>query len=115
MDQAGLRNLVVFNFDSDVLLSPSFPILDAIINFMKAHEDIRLEIGGFTDYIGDYYYNIDLSKRRAYSVRAYFIEQGIERARVKIIGFGEKMPVIGNMDSELIRYNRRAEFNFTKY
>jgi OOP family OmpA-OmpF porin len=115
VDQAGLRSLVVFNFDSDVLLSPSFPILDAIIEFMKAHGDIRLEIGGFTDYIGDYYYNIDLSKRRAYSVRAYFIEQGIERARVRIIGFGEKMPVIGNMDSELIRYNRRAEFNFTRY
>ena len=110
-----LQNLVVFDFDSDIILPPSYPILEAIITFMKRHGDLKLEIGGFTDYIGDYYYNIDLSKRRAYSVRAYLIDGGIEKARVKILGFGEKMPVVANMDSEWIKLNRRAEFNFTRY
>ena len=112
---ASLENLVVFNFNSDVVLPPSFPILDAIAAFLLKHRDINLEIGGFTDYIGDYYYNIELSKRRAYSVRQYMIDQGVERSRIKILGFGEKMPIIANMDSEEIRMNRRAEFNFTRY
>ena len=112
---ASLENLVVFNFNSDMVLPPSYPILDAIAAFLLRHQDINLEIGGFTDYIGDYYYNIELSKRRAYSVRQYMIEQGVERSRIKVLGFGEKMPVIANMDSEEIRYNRRAEFNFTKF
>jgi outer membrane protein OmpA-like peptidoglycan-associated protein len=111
----GLENLVVFNFDSEVVLPPAYPILDAIAAFLLRHQDIRLEIGGFTDYIGDYYYNIELSKRRAYAVRQYMIDQGVERSRIRVLGFGEKMPIIANMDSEEIRMNRRAEFNFTKY
>jgi outer membrane protein OmpA-like peptidoglycan-associated protein len=111
----GLENLVVFNFDSEVVLPPAYPILDAIAAFLLRHRDIRLEIGGFTDYIGDYYYNIELSKRRAYAVRQYMIDQGVERSRIRVLGFGEKMPIIANMDSEEIRMNRRAEFNFTKY
>ncbi len=110
-----LENLVVFNFDSDAVLPPAYPILDAIAAFLLRHQDIRLEIGGFTDYIGDYYYNIELSKRRAYAVRQYMIDQGVERSRIKVLGFGEKMPIIANMDSEEIRMNRRAEFNFTRY
>jgi len=110
-----LENLVVFNFDSDEVLPPAYPILDAIAAFLLRHQDIRLEIGGFTDYIGDYYYNIELSKRRAYAVRQYMIDQGVERSRIKVLGFGEKMPIIANMDSEEIRMNRRAEFNFTRY
>jgi outer membrane protein OmpA-like peptidoglycan-associated protein len=114
-DKVGTQSLVVFKFDSDVLLSQSYPILDAIAGFVRKHSDIKLEIGGFTDYIGDYYYNIDLSRRRASSVRKYLINQGIERRRTKIIGFGEKMPIVENMDSENIALNRRAEFNFTKY
>lgn len=114
-DSGNLLNLVIFNFDSDILLSPSFPVLDAMAAFMQRHPDIKLEIGGFTDYIGDYYYNIELSRRRAYSVRQYIIDQGIERARTKVIGFGEKMPVIEGRDSEQMALNRRAEFNFTRY
>ena len=110
-----LENLVVFDFNSDVVLPPSYPILDAIAAFLNRYQDIKLEIGGFTDYIGDYYYNIELSKRRAYAVRQYMISQGVERSRIKVLGFGEKMPIITNMDSEEIRMNRRAEFNFTRY
>jgi outer membrane protein OmpA-like peptidoglycan-associated protein len=112
---SNLQNLVIFNFNSDVVLPPSYPILDAIAAFLIKHQDINLEIGGFTDYIGDYYYNIDLSKRRALSVRQYMIDQGVERSRIQVLGFGEKMPIIANMDSEEIRMNRRAEFNFTRF
>jgi len=114
-EKKDLRSLVVFNFDSEEILSQSYPILDEIARFLAKHNDIKLEIGGFTDYTGDYYYNIDLSKRRAYSVREYLINQGIERLRTEVIGFGEKMPIITSMDSEEIRMNRRAEFNFTRY
>ncbi|MGD9328733.1 MAG: OmpA family protein, partial [Cyclobacteriaceae bacterium] len=112
---SSLENLVVFNFNSDVVLPPAYPILDAIAAFLLKHRDINLEIGGFTDYIGDYYYNIDLSKRRALAVRQYMVDQGVERSRIKVLGFGEKMPIITNMDSEEIRMNRRAEFNFTRF
>lgn len=114
-EKVATQNLVIFNFDSDVLLSPSYPVLNAIADFMKRHNDIKLEIGGFSDFIGDYYYNIELSRRRAYSVREYLINQGIERARTRVLGFGEKMPVIASNDREKIGINRRAEFNFTRY
>jgi len=115
VEQVSVENLVLFNFDSEVIQPDAYPILEAIAAFMHRHSDIKLEIGGFTDYIGDFYYNLDLSKRRAYSVREYLINQGIERYRAEIIGFGEKMPVVASMERDKIYVNRRAEFNFTRY
>jgi outer membrane protein OmpA-like peptidoglycan-associated protein len=115
VEQVSVQNLVIFNFDSEEIQPDAYPILDAIADFLQRHNDIKLEIGGFTDYIGDFYYNIDLSRRRAYSVREYLINSGIERYRAEVIGFGEKMPVVASMDRDKIYVNRRAEFNFTRY
>jgi outer membrane protein OmpA-like peptidoglycan-associated protein len=115
VEEVGVQNLVMFGFDSEEIQPDAYPILEAIASFLAKHKDIKLEIGGFTDYIGDFYYNIELSRRRAYSVRKYLINQGIEQYRAEVIGFGEKMPVVASMDKDKIYVNRRAEFNFTRY
>jgi OOP family OmpA-OmpF porin len=73
-----------------------------------------LEIGGFTDHIGNEMYNVDLGRRRALAVKKYLTEAGIAGNRIRIIGFGEKMPIILSTDIEKLKTNRRVEFNFTK-
>jgi outer membrane protein OmpA-like peptidoglycan-associated protein len=107
-------NLIRFNFNSVELVSGSFTILDAIARFLQEHDFIRLEIGGFTDHIGNEIYNVDLGRRRALAVKGYLTDAGITGSRIRIIGFGEKMPIILSTDIDELQTNRRVEFNFTK-
>jgi len=112
--EAKTSSLVRFNFNSAELLSVSFSILDAIAQFLQNHDFLKVEIGGFADHIGDEMYNVDLGRRRALAVKNYLANSGIARNRIKVIGFGEKMPIILSTDIEELQTNRRVEFNFTK-
>lgn len=114
IEKSNLQNLITFAFNSDLLQIQSYQILDAIALFMLNHEELKLEIGGFTDYIGDYYYNKDLSVRRAYSVKQYLSDNGVQGSRIKVIGFGEDLPIVSSLEVDKAKINRRAEFNFTR-
>jgi outer membrane protein OmpA-like peptidoglycan-associated protein len=107
-------NLIRFNFNSADLLPETSVILDAIAQFLQRHDIIKLEIGGFTDHIGDEWYNLELGKRRALTVKNHLINSGIAGSRIRIIGFGEKMPIVITTDIDQLQTNRRVEFNFTK-
>jgi outer membrane protein OmpA-like peptidoglycan-associated protein len=107
-------NLVRFAFNSINFSSGTAVILDAIAEFLKRHENIRLEIGGFTDHLGDEMYNVELGKKRAQAVKNYLTGTGIAGNRIRIIGFGEKMPIIISNDRDQLLTNRRVEFNFTR-
>jgi len=114
VEKSNLQNLIAFAFNSDLLQIQSYEILDAIVSFMLNHQELKLEIGGFTDYIGDYYYNKDLSVRRAYSVKQYLSDNGVQESRIRVIGFGEDLPIVSSLEVEKAKINRRAEFNFTR-
>ncbi len=107
-------NLVRFNFNSAELLSVSFPILDAIAQFLQNHDFLNVELGGFADHIGNEMYNVELGRRRGLAVKNYLANTGIARNKIRIIGFGEKMPIVLSKDIEELQTNRRVEFNFTK-
>lgn len=108
-------DFVLFKFNSDQPMPESMGILNKIADFMLQHKDIRIEVAGFTDHIGSERFNVDLATRRAQSVEKYFIGKGINSGRIRVIGFGEKMPLILSSDIKDLQVNRRVEFNFTKY
>ena len=108
------ENLIRFNFNSAELLPATASILDAIAQFLQRHDFIKLEIGGFTDHIGDEMYNVELGKRRALAVKNHIVNSGIAASRIRILGFGEKMPIVVTNDVDQLQTNRRVEFNFTK-
>ncbi|MBS0001362.1 MAG: OmpA family protein [Cyclobacteriaceae bacterium] len=112
--EVSTESLVRFSFNSAELMPETMAILDAIAGFLQRHEMIKLEIGGFTDHIGDETYNMELGKRRAMAVKSYLTTSGIARNRIRIIGFGEKMPIVLSTDPDRLMTNRRVEFNFTK-
>ena len=72
-------------------------------------------MAGFTDHIGNELFNAELGRRRAISVKRYFMDKGIPASRIKVIGFGEKMPLVISKEIKDLRVNRRVEFNFTRY
>lgn len=103
---AGVR----FESDSHRLTGEAKEILDGVAVQLAAQADIRAEIGGHTDAQGNDAYNLELSQRRADSVRQYLIGQGVSADRVTAKGYGETQPLESN-DSEPGREaNRRVEF-----
>src|SRR5262249_34846382 len=68
---------IEFEFDKDVLRETAYPILDDVIKAINDNGIALVEVQGHTDEQGDDAYNLDLSKRRAATVRQYLLDHGI--------------------------------------
>jgi OOP family OmpA-OmpF porin len=100
---------VNFEFDSAKLTDSSSAMLDEGVKILKRHSDMKVEIAGHTDSVGNDAYNQGLSERRAQSVADYLIAHGANAANISVKGYGESHPVADN-DSEAGRAaNRRVE------
>lgn len=101
------------NFDTGkaTIQKDSFPVLDEVVGVLKDHPEIKkIRVDGHTDSVGADAMNLDLSRRRAQSVKEYLIDKGIDPKRLDSKGFGETKPVASN-DTALGRAkNRRVEF-----
>jgi len=99
-----------FDTGSDRIRPESKPELDEIGAVLTEHADLRLLIEGHTDSEGPEASNLDLSERRAASVRAYLVENyGVSGSRLQSAGFGESRPVDSNESAEGRQMNRRVE------
>jgi outer membrane protein OmpA-like peptidoglycan-associated protein len=101
---------ILFDVDSDAIRAESAPTLEEIGTMLLEHPDLRISIEGHTDADGEAAYNLELSERRAASVRAYLVESyGIDASRLESRGFGESTPVTSNDTPEGKQQNRRVE------
>ena len=100
---------VNFAFDSAKLTPSSDAMLNEAVKILKRHSDLKVEIAGFTDSIGNDEYNMGLSQRRAQAVADYLIAHGANASNITVRGYGETDPVASN-DTEAGRaLNRRVE------
>ena len=100
---------VNFEFDSAKLTTGSTTSLDEAVKILKRHSDLKVEIAGHTDSIGNDDYNMGLSKRRAQAVADYLIANGATAANIFVKGYGETDPVADNGSEAGRAANRRVE------
>jgi outer membrane protein OmpA-like peptidoglycan-associated protein len=101
---------IYFEFDSDQLNPASEPALRGIADLMRKNAAWTVEIEGHTDNVGGPRYNLDLSNRRAASVKRALVDQhAIATARLSTRGFGLTRPVETNETVEGRAMNRRVE------
>jgi OmpA-OmpF porin, OOP family len=102
---------IYFDVNSDKLKPQSAGTLKEISTILTENPDLRIKIVGYTDADGDDASNLDLSKRRAASVKnALTTSYGIDAARMETDGKGEKEPVAPNTNGTNKALNRRVEF-----
>jgi len=101
---------IQFEFDSSVLRTSSYPVLDATSADLRASADKKLELDGFASSEGTAAHNMRLSKDRANSVKTYLVNSGVDSKRLKVKGFGETHPIADNSTEEGRVTNRRVEF-----
>jgi OOP family OmpA-OmpF porin len=99
---------VNFAFNKADLTSESRPVLDAVADGLKKHPRVKVEIQGHTDSVGTAAYNLKLSQRRAESVRAYLLSDGVSAEQLDAKGYGLTQPVASNKTDEGRAQNRRV-------
>ena len=85
---------IEFEVNSDVITAAGQEELQKALAFFSANADATAAIEGHTDTDGDDASNLDLSQRRADSVRTFLAENGLDAERFTTEGFGETMPIL---------------------
>ena len=103
---------VMFDVNSSRLTKGSYPALKELADSLKSNPDLDLIVEGHTDNLGRTEYNVQLSLKRAESVKKVLVVMGIENNRIKVAGFGDAHPVANNNTAEGRTKNRRVVFVF---
>ena len=100
---------VLFDFGKYDLRPEAREKLAKLSGIILAHPGLELAVEGHTDNVGSDELNQRLSEKRAETVTAYLIQQGLSEAGVTAGGFGETVPVANNLTTEGRQRNRRVE------
>src|SRR6195256_1629272 len=101
----------LFEYDSDMLQSSAIGQLQKLGTLIQRNPKATFSVEGYTDSFGTYEYNLDLSQRRADSVKRYLIEaMRINPAQIETRGYGSaKFRASPNGSIEEQSPNRRVE------
>lgn len=105
-----IRQTIYFRVNKATIRPVSFPILDTVTQVLTDYPDIKVEVQGHTDSQGNDAHNLDLSQRRAESVREYLVSRGVSADRLRPKGYGESAPIESNRTRAGRAANRRVEF-----
>jgi OOP family OmpA-OmpF porin len=106
----GVIQGIEFDRGKETIRPVSTPTLDAAAKVLTDYPTLRVSISGHTDSDGDKQTNLDLSKRRAESVKAYFVSKGLDPSRIETRGAGPEEPIADNKTAAGKQKNRRIEF-----
>lgn len=101
---------VKFDFDKTAIKPQFHNELKEIASFLQQYSEVSITLEGHTDSIGTREYNLDLSERRAASVKEYIVQKfGISPDRIETQGYGEAEPIADNDTASGRQKNRRVE------
>jgi OmpA-OmpF porin, OOP family len=102
---------IYFDVNKDVVKPESYGTLKDIAKVLTDNPDVRVKIIGHTDADGADAANLDLSKRRAASVKNELVKNfAIDESRIETDGMGETQPIAPNDTPANKAMNRRVEF-----
>jgi outer membrane protein OmpA-like peptidoglycan-associated protein len=99
-----------FATNSAQILPESGTVLAEIARILREDPKLELVIEGHTDNVGGADFNLDLSRRRADSVKRWLADkEGIGEVRLATVGLGLTRPVADNATEDGRAQNRRVE------
>lgn len=101
---------IYFDTGKSDIQPASGPTIAEIAKMLKADVQLELYVVGHTDNVGDFAYNVTLSRSRAAALVAALTGQhGIDAGRLTPFGAGPTSPAAPNADEEGRAKNRRVE------
>jgi len=120
VDKPVVVNNVYYDFNVAELRPESSTELDKLVTMFEANPDIIVEISSHTDSKGSNKLNQRLSNARAKSVVDYLVSKGVDKNKLKAIGYAATQPIAPNKNDdgsdnpEGRQQNRRTEFKVLK-
>ncbi|MBN2090083.1 OmpA family protein [candidate division KSB1 bacterium] len=104
--------LFLFKFNADQIDVSSLRLkkkLDHLAQRISEIPGAKIVLKGYTDIIGIDDYNLQLSSRRATTIRNELIRRGIAESQIEALGYGRQNPLMDNSLPEGRMMNRRVE------
>ena len=109
-EMAQIPNEIMFAFDSDQLRPNAVNILAECAELINREHAKHVSVIGHSDSVGRKNYNLELSKRRALTVKSWLAKQGgVGEEDLLAIGLGARKPMASNATAEGRAKNRRVE------
>ncbi|MEX1002370.1 MAG: OmpA family protein [Crocinitomicaceae bacterium] len=103
-------NNIFFETGKAELKTESFSELNRVIKFLDQNPNVKIELSGHTDNVGNDALNKSLSQKRADAVLTYLTQNGVEQSRLVAKGYGMEKPIADNATEDGRAHNRRVEF-----
>lgn len=109
---------IYFNNDSSVIRTDAQLELSKVASVMINNPALKLEVRSYTSSVGPDDYNLRLSERRADQTVDWLVRQGVNRLRLKGVGYGER-GILNKCKNNVPctdrehQQNRRSEFIIT--
>lgn len=109
--QVRVLQQVKFATGSATILPASFAMLQEVVDLLKVTPTITsITVEGHTDNVASAAFNLDLSRKRAASVKKWLTDHGVAATRLTSEGYGLTKPIGDNKTDAGRAANRRVEF-----
>lgn len=105
---------IYFKQSESTILTNSYSALDNLLKILQENEGIHIQIDGHTENKGDAQFLLDLSEARAFAIKRYLMDKGIDSQRLATKGYGGTRPVKISKREAMRQKNRRVEIRISK-
>lgn len=109
--QTGGDPRVYFGYDQFTLSPDARTTLRQQAQWLNAYRGFSAVIEGHADERGTRQYNIALGARRANSVKAFLVSQGVDPSRLTTVSYGKERPIDARSNEEGWARNRNGHTN----
>ena len=104
-----VRFILYFLENSTEIMPGSQATLEALLAEVTRRQAVEVQITGHTDRVGSVADNDRLSQVRAEAVRDMLVQNGLKASFIRVVGRGEREPLIATPDEQPEAQNRRVE------
>jgi peptidoglycan-associated lipoprotein len=106
--------VIYFDYDRSSIRGQYTGVISSHAQYLASNPSVAVKLEGHADERGSREYNIALGERRANSVRSQLMFNGVNQNQIRVVSFGEELPIsLGHNESSWSQ-NRRVEFVYNK-
>jgi len=109
------QRVIYFDYNQSSIRPEYMVLINTHAKLAAKFPQLNMRLEGHADERGSREYNLALSEQRASSVRRIMGTQGARSQQIRVIGYGEELPVVQGHNQKSWQKNRRVEIKYDNY
>ncbi len=105
---------IFFDYDNYDIRPDAQATLAKNADYLIAHPNIKIVVGGYCDERGSDEYNLVLGQNRAQAAKTALVTAGVAADRIRVISYGKEKPFCTESTEECWQLNRRDGFTIDR-